>query len=86
MRIEDKWIDGFLYYIEFKVIQGEVFKTIRKTIVIFEELDYIEVERIIRSSFGNVIEVNKIDSYEDILFLKGNEKQALKNKIGIALE
>lgn len=70
MRIEDKWIDGFLYYIEFKVFQEDIFKTIRKTIVIFEDLNEKELEILIKNSFRNVIAVENVDSYEDILFFK----------------
>lgn len=70
MRIEDKWIDGFLYYIEFKVLQEDIFKTIRKTIVIFEDLNEKELEILIKNSFRNVIAVENVDFYEDILFFK----------------
>ncbi|WP_317912685.1 hypothetical protein [Carnobacterium maltaromaticum] len=70
MRIEDKWIDGFLYYIEFKILQEDIFKTIRKTIVIFEDLNEKELEILIKNSFRNVIAVENVDFYEDILFFK----------------
>lgn len=70
MRIEDHWEDGFLYYVEFQVKQGEISRIIRKYIVVYEEMKNHEITEIIREKFGNVISVKSVEFHEDILLIK----------------
>lgn len=70
MRIEDHWEDGFLYYVEFQVKQGELLKLIRKYIVVYEEMKKNEIIELVGKKFGNVMSVKSIEFYDDILLMK----------------
>ncbi|CAD5899703.1 hypothetical protein [Carnobacterium maltaromaticum] len=70
MRIEDHWEDGFLYYVEFQVKQGELLKLIRKYIVVYEEMKKNEIIELVGKKFGNVMSVKAIEFHEDILLIK----------------
>lgn len=70
MRIEDHWEDGFLYYVEFQVKQGDFFRIIKKHIVVFEEMKKREIMELVEKRFGNVTAVKAIEFHEDILLLK----------------
>ncbi|TFJ41167.1 hypothetical protein CKN73_05640 [Carnobacterium divergens] len=70
MRIEDNWEDAFLYYVEFQVKQGATFKIIRKNIVLYEEMKKFEIMNLIEAKFGNVISVQAVEFYDDILLIK----------------
>lgn len=70
MRIEDKWDDGFLYFVDFQVLQGNISKGIRKSLVIPEELTKPEVEKLIKHNFKSVVNINSIDYYDEVLSLK----------------
>lgn len=70
MRIEDNWIEGFLYYIEFRVETNEINRNIKKIIILHEELDKIEVIKIIKSRFSHVKEVIHVDLFDEVLLPK----------------
>lgn len=70
MRIEDNWIEGFLYYIEFRVETNEINRNIKKIIILHEELDNIEVIKIIKSRFSHVKEVIHVDLFDEVLLPK----------------
>lgn len=70
MRIEDNWEDGFLYYVEFQVKQGEMLKVIRKNLVVYEELKEKEIMSLVKDKFSNVINVHLVEYYDDILLVK----------------
>lgn len=71
MRIEEHWEDGFLYYVEFQVKQGELVRIIRKYIVLYEEMKNSEIIELIIKKFGNVTDVKSIEFFDDILLAKG---------------
>ncbi|CAD5897506.1 conserved hypothetical protein [Carnobacterium maltaromaticum] len=70
MRIEDYWEDGFLYYVEFQVKQGELMKIVRKNIVVYEEMKKCEIIKLVEKKFGNVTSVKAIEFHEDVLLIK----------------
>ncbi|MDZ5759263.1 hypothetical protein RAK27_11380 [Carnobacterium maltaromaticum] len=71
MRIEDKWLDGFMYYIEFEVEVQNTRKLVRKSIILHEELKKEEVFRMIQKNFAHVKKINWIDYYDEVLLDKG---------------
>ncbi|CCO12989.2 hypothetical protein BN424_3583 [Carnobacterium maltaromaticum LMA28] len=48
MRIEDKWEDGILYSVEFQVSLEGTVKNIRRNVVLPEELDFSELEKLVK--------------------------------------
>lgn len=70
MRIEDYWIDGFLYYVEFQVKQGDLYKIVRKYIVVYEEMEIQDVRILVGKKFGNVIVVKMVEFYQEILLVR----------------
>lgn len=70
MRIEQCWNDGFLYYIEFIVKQDNVFRVIRKHIVLHEEMKESEVIEIVLKRFKAVLFVKIVEYYQDVLLIK----------------
>ena len=73
LRIEDKWDDGVLYHIEFQVsLDGEL-KNIRKNLVIPEELDSLELEKLVKENFNLVTKVHFVEYSNEILVLKKNK-------------
>lgn len=70
LRIEDKWDDGVLYHIEFQVsLDGEL-KNIRKNLVLREELDGSELEKLVKENFNLVTQIKFIEYGDEILLLK----------------
>ncbi|KRN57431.1 hypothetical protein [Carnobacterium divergens] len=70
MRIEDKWEDGILYSVEFQVSLKGTLKIIRKNIVLPEELDFFELEKLVKKSFNLVTKVLSVEYYDEVLLLK----------------
>ncbi|WP_317945795.1 hypothetical protein [Carnobacterium maltaromaticum] len=70
MRIEEHWEDGFLYYVEFQVKQENLLRTIKKHIVLYEELSKVEIMNIVKKRFGNVQFVRAVEFHDDILLIK----------------
>ncbi len=72
LRIEDKWEDGILYSVEFQVsLEGKV-KNIRRNVVLPEELDFSELEKLVKKSFNLVTKVLFVEYCSDVLLLKNN--------------
>lgn len=70
LRIEDKWEDGILYSVEFQVSLKGTLKIIRKNIVLPEELDFFELEKLVKKSFNLVTKVLSVEYYDEVLLLK----------------
>ncbi len=70
VRIEEHWNDGFLYYVEFLVKQGTFYKIIRKHIVVYEEMEIVQIIELVEKKFSNVVYVKVAEFYEDILLIK----------------
>ena len=51
MRIEDHWHDGVEYYISFETTNG---RTIRKHLILFEDLTDVEIKSIVSERFNAV--------------------------------
>lgn len=73
LRIEDKWDDGVLYYIEFKAFLEDGFKTIRKNLILPEELDSLELEKLVKENFNLVAQVQSVEYGDEVLLLKKNK-------------
>lgn len=72
LRIEDKWEDGILYSVEFQVsLEGKV-KNIRRNVVLPEELEFLELEKLVKKSFNLVTKVLFVEYCSDVLLLKNN--------------
>ncbi|MEF9938082.1 hypothetical protein [Carnobacterium sp.] len=72
MRIEDKWEDGILYSVEFQVSLEGTVKNIRRNVVLPEELDFLELEKLVKKSFNLVTKVLFVEYCSDVLLLKNN--------------
>lgn len=70
MKIEDNWIDGFLYYVEFQVEIEGLLRIIRKNIVVYEEMETKEIVSLVGENFKNVINIKTVDFQDDILLIK----------------
>ncbi len=73
LRIEDKWDDGILYHIEFQVSLEGKLKNIRKNLVFPEELDGLEIEKLVKENFNLVTQVKSVEYGDEILLLKKNK-------------
>lgn len=72
LRIEDKWDDGILYSVEFQVSLEGTVKNIRRNVVLPEELDFPELEKLVKKSFNLVTKVLFVEYCSDVLLLKNN--------------
>lgn len=72
LRIEDKWEDGILYSVEFQVSLEGTVKNIRRNVVLPEELDFLELEKLVKKSFNLVTKVLFVEYCSDVLLLKNN--------------
>lgn len=70
LRIEDKWDDGILYSVEFQVSLEGTLKNIRKNVVLPEELNSLELEKLVQKSFNLVTKVLLVEYHDEVLLLK----------------
>lgn len=68
MRIEDYWLDGIEYHVEFLVKDG---RCIRRQIVVPMGTEETEVKQLVGSRFHQVQKVVCIECLADVLCLKG---------------
>ncbi len=69
MRIEDHWHDAVEYYVSFETTHG---RTIRKHLILFEDLTDVEIKSIVSERFNAVKEVINIEEINDVLFPKSS--------------
>lgn len=67
--IDESWRDGFLYFVEFQVIQQGVCKTFKRSLIIYEELDQKDMKKLLLTKFPKVDCIKNIEYFEEVLLL-----------------
>ena len=68
MKIDDKWIDKSINYIEFM----SKWNTKHSKIIVVDAMHSVDdISEIILLNFNNVVKINFIDFWDECLFLKG---------------
>lgn len=66
--IEEYWQDSFIYYVTFTSYYSKTKFT--RALIFKTEKSVDEIEEIVLTRFKNVLEINRIEEFEDGLLLK----------------
>lgn len=69
MSIEEYWVDGSLYYVEFLSIDG---RSITKELIFPIEMSEEGMKQFVKKSFSRVQEVRFFEYVSDVMCLKNN--------------
>lgn len=70
--IEDYWLDGVLYYVEFLVEDGRI---IKKKLILPQGIEKKKLEKIILKRFNNIKRIKTLDFISEVLLINDINNQ-----------